>query len=83
MHLSRISPSIFTVHPTLLVRQGAALHLVVKKSSPPTSEIDDLPGSGASDVLAKLYLKKKKPRFVKSPKDHTPLPNPFPLPRGR
>ena len=25
-------------------------------------------------------MKKKKPRFVKSPEDHTPLPNPFSLP---
>lgn len=36
--------------------------------------------SGASDVFAKLSMKKKKPRFVKSPEDHAPLPDPFPLP---
>lgn len=35
---------------------------------------------GASDVFARLSMKKKKPRFVKSPEDHTPLPDPFPLP---
>lgn len=31
-------------------------------------------------VFARLSMKKKKPRFVKSPEDHTPLPDPFPLP---
>ena len=34
----------------------------------------------ASNVFAKLSLKKKKPRFVRSPEDHVPLPHPFPLP---
>lgn len=44
--------------------------------SPPGNDTN---GGDAADIFAKLSMKKK-PRFVKSPEDHTPLPDPFPLP---
>ena len=53
-------------------------------SSASQSGVSNIPSSdtegGAPDVFARLSIKKKKARFVKFPEDHTPLPDPFPLP---